>query len=87
MEEYAKRAHRIAFAISKKTGQQICVRRMPLGKVCMAFEFTDGKRTAAFGQAFLDDNLAAFATRVMNALAEIKHGDTKGHARRKGEDV
>jgi len=87
MEHYVTKAHKIAYAIHKKTGQNIAVFRMPLGKLCIAFEFSNGKRSVAFGQSFLDGDLAQFATRVMNGLTEVVSGNTKGNVSHKSKGV
>ena len=80
MEQYTTKAHKIAHALSRRLGVAINVRRMPLGKHCMAFEFVSGAYSATFGQSFLDGNLAVFATRIMEGIAGVSHGHKKGHA-------
>jgi hypothetical protein len=87
MEEYTHKAHKIAYALERKLSKPITVRRMPLGKRCIAFEFSDGKKSVGYGQAFLDDSLAALATRIMNELAGAAHGNPKSNVGRKGKDI
>lgn len=87
MNEYTLKAHKIAYALSKKLGIEICVRRLPLVNGHMAFEFVTDKYAWGFSQSFLDGNLAAFATRIMEGIARVSHGNKKGDARHKGERV
>lgn len=87
VEEYVKRAHKIAFAISKKCNIEVTVRRMPLTKTMLGFGFVCGSYYTVFGQSFLDGNLAEFATRIMSEIAGDSHGNKKGDARHKGQRV
>jgi hypothetical protein len=85
MEQYAQRAHKIAYALSQKLGVPVIVRRMPLTKTLLGFEFVTGTYSHTYGQNFLEGNLAAFATRVLEGIQA--HGTKKGHARHKSEGV
>jgi hypothetical protein len=87
MYEYVHKAHKVAYAVGKRLSIDIVVRRLPMPKGRIAFEFVSEGKSAAFGQSFLDDNLAQFATRLMGIYAGATRGHTKGNARHKGERV
>ena len=82
-----RNAHKVAYAVGAKLKSNVGVMRMPLRNDCLAFEFTLGNKSAAFGQSFLDGNLAVVATRLLTDLAGASHGNKKGDARHKGERV
>ena len=86
-EEYTRRAHKIAVVLSKRCNVEVTVRRMPLTKTLLGFGFVCGDYYTVFGQHFLDGNIAEFATRIMKDIMGESHGNTKGHASRKGERV
>jgi hypothetical protein len=72
-EEYTKRAHKVAFAISRKCNIEVTVRRIPLTKTLLGFGFVCGAYYTVFGQSFLDGNLATFATRIMEEIQGKRH--------------
>jgi hypothetical protein len=83
-DERTHKAHKVACALNRKLGIDLSVRRMPLVNNHIAFEFVSGNKSAAYSEAFLETNLAQFATRLMAVFAETTHGHKKGDASRKG---
>lgn len=86
-EAYTARAHKLAFALSKRLSMEVTVRRLPLTKDArlLGFGFVCGSYYTIFGHHFLDDDLATFATRLMAEIrGEVDGQHRKGHASRKG---
>ena len=80
-------AHKVACAVGRRLGIEICVRRMPCTKTFVAYEFVSGSKSAAFGQTFLDEDLGKFAGRLMRIFEGAPHGNTKSNASDKGKRV